>query len=278
MREELAIRDRVLAEIAGRQYGIVTSTQLNAAGILPDAVTRRVRAGRLHRIHRGVYAVGHRALSSEGRWTAAVFACGKGAVLSHRSAAELWRFLPASRRWIDVTVPGDGGRMKRRGIFVHRSLTLTAEFITRLRGIPVTTSARTIADLGRVATPDELHRALRHADFVGLDVGEGAAKERTRSELEGSFLRLCRRHRLPLPEVNVEVGGYTVDFLWRDRRVIVETDGWQAHRGRVAFEDDRGRDARLRLIGYTVVRFTYRQVTEEPALVAETLRALLAPN
>jgi very-short-patch-repair endonuclease len=78
--------------------------------------------------------------------------------------------------------------------------------------------------------------------------------------------------------VNVAVGGHTVDFLWRDRRVIVETDGWQAHRGRVAFEGDRARDARLRLVGYTVVRFTYRQVTEEPAVVAETLRALLAPN
>jgi very-short-patch-repair endonuclease len=267
--------DWAIAQIAGRQHGVAVLTQLKAAGMSSRAVYRRVESGRLHRIHQGVYAVGHRALSSEGRWMAAVLACGEGAVLSHRSAAELWGLLPASRRWVDVTVPGDAGRVRRRGIRVHRSLTLVAGCITRERGIPVTTPARTMADLGRVARPDELRQARRQAEFVGMRLGDEAPSERTRSELERRFLRLCRRHRLPLPEVNVEIGGYTVDFLWRERRLIVETDGWQAHRGRAAFEDDRARDVQLRLLGFEVIRFTYRQVTKEPALVARTLRALL---
>ena len=267
--------DQAIAEIAGRQYGIATLTQLMAAGLSSRAVYRRVGVGRLHRIHRGVYAVGHRALSSEGRWMAAALACGEGAMLSHRSAAELWRLLPATRRWVDVTVPGVGGRTKRRGILVHRSLALTADSNTRHRGIPVTTPARTIAELRRVATSDEVRRAAQQAEFLGLQLDGEAPRERTRSELERRFLLLCRRHRLPVPEVNVSVGGYTVDFLWRRRRVIVETDGWQAHRGRTAFEDDRARDVQLRLLGFEVIRFTYRQVTEEPDLVARTLRALL---
>ena len=98
----------------------------------------------------------------------------------------------------------------------------------------------------------------------------------TRSELERRFLRLCRRHRLPTPEVNVRIGPFIVDFLWRDRALIVETDGYRFHRGRSAFEGDRARDVELKLRGYEVVRFTYRQVVDEAAGVARTLRALLA--
>ena len=98
----------------------------------------------------------------------------------------------------------------------------------------------------------------------------------TRSELEHRFLRLCRRHRIPAPEVNVRIGPFLVDFLWRDERLITETDGYRFHRGRVAFEADRARDVELKLLGYTVVRFTHRQVTDEPAQVAQTLRVLLA--
>src|SRR5919201_944140 len=102
MRQELASADTVVAQTAGKQYGVVTSTQLLAAGLSPDGITRRVAAGRLHRVYRGVYAAGHTALSNEGRWFAAVAACGKDGLLSHRSAAELWRMLPVSAGAIHV--------------------------------------------------------------------------------------------------------------------------------------------------------------------------------
>lgn len=152
------------------------------------------------------------------------------------------------------------------------------------RGIPVTTPARTLADLrtasrkGRKggASAKELRRASRQAEYIGLRVGSDPETNRTRSELEAMFLRLCRRHGLPVPEVNAKVGPLTVDFLWRDRRLVVETDGYRAHRGRQAFEDDRDRDLRLRSLGYEVVRLSYRQVSQESEQVVSTLHALLA--
>lgn len=277
MREESAIPDRVVAEIASRQYGIVTSAQLRATGISKDGATRRVQAGRLHRLHRGVYAVGHKRLGNEGIWLAAVLACGDRAVLSHRSAAALWNLLPASRGIVDITVPGSGGRRKRRGIRLHRSPLLTPAVTTRRNGIPVTIPARTLADLRRVATPKECRAVVRQAEILGLDLGEqGVDTDLTRSELERRFLRLCLRHRIPTPEVNVRIGPFLVDFVWRDARLIVETDGYRFHRGRQAFEADRARDVELRLLRYEVVRFTYTQVVNEPSRVARTLRVLLA--
>jgi very-short-patch-repair endonuclease len=149
--------------------------------------------------------------------------------------------------------------------------------VTRRNNIPVTTPARTIADLCRVASVDEVRRAIRQAGFLGLDIGAEDRREPalTRSTLERRFLRLCRRHRLPEPEVNVLVGPHEVDFLWPDRRLIVETDGYEGHRGRQAFEDDRAKDAELRVMRYTVVRFTYRQVSERWEWVEESIRALL---
>jgi very-short-patch-repair endonuclease len=148
----------------------------------------------------------------------------------------------------------------------------------------VTTPARTLSDLRRVVatpgrrgliSPKELRRAIRQANVLGLPVGEEERQERTRSELERDFLRLCRRHRLPAPEVNVRVGPHLVDFLWRERMLVVETDGYRYHSGRVAFEDDRARDLELRALGYEVVRLSSRQVVEEPGAIADTLRAVL---
>jgi very-short-patch-repair endonuclease len=258
--------DQVIASIARRQHGVVTLTQLYAAGITWRMVARRVQAGRLHRIHHGVYAVGHGALSNEGRWIAAVLAAGEGAVLSHRSAAELWSLLRPQNAPPHVTIPHAAGRRKRSGLFVHRSRTLQASDVTRCRSIRVTTPARTIADLRRVAKPSEVRRAIRQAEYLGLPL-EDTATDRTRSDLERAFLRLCRRHRLPCPEVNVGIGPYTADFLWRDARLIVETDGWAAHRGHQAFLDDRARDAYLRVRGFEVLRFSDEQVEEERTLV-----------
>jgi hypothetical protein len=267
-------RDRRIASVAARQHGVALLAQLVAAGVTQRAVARRVKSGHLHRVHRGVYAVGHTRLSKEGTWMAAVLAYGDDATLSHRSAAELWGLLPHRNGAVDITVPGAGGRRRRQGIRLHRSLLLTPAVASRRNGIPVTNPARTLADLPRVATPGEVRRAIRQTEVLGFEIGGDA--DGTRSELERLFLRLCRRHGIPPPAVNVRIGPFLVDFLWRDRRLIVETDGYRYHRGRSAFEAERSRDLDLKLRGYNVVRFTHRQVADEAAGVARTLRALLA--
>jgi very-short-patch-repair endonuclease len=275
MRNHPAPPDVEMAGMAARQHGVVSVTQLAQAGIDKFRVHRRIRSGRLHRIHRGVYAVGHKGLSDEGRWMAAVLACGEGAVLSHLAAAALWGLLPRPAGPIDVTVAGSGGRSHRPGIRRHRSSTLRPEQMTRSKGIPVTTPARVIADLRRVASAEQLRRAIRQAEVLGLEIGPRAGRDLTRSELEHRFLRLCRRHRLPPPEVNAQVGRFIVDFVWRGNKLIVETDGYRYHRGRQAFEDDRARDVELRRRGFGVVRFTHSQVTDDPRAVAAALRDLL---
>ncbi len=214
MGDQLVNPDVRVAGMAARQHGVVSAQQLRRAGIDKSAAFHRVRHGRLHRVHRGVYAVGHAFLTPEGRWMAAVLASGSGAVLSHRSAAALWGLLPVPSGPVDVTAPASSGRSRRAGIRLHRSLSVPGACTTTHRGIPVTTPARTIADLGRAA-PAEVRRALRQAAVVGLHIPEGVEADHTRSELESQFLGLCRRHRLPLPEVNVRIGSMTVDFLWR---------------------------------------------------------------
>lgn len=264
--------DLRIAELARRQHGVVTSKQLLETGLSRNAVLERRRAGRLHSLHRGVYAVGHVAPSAERRWMAAVLALGVNAALSHRSAAELWGLLPAGRAPVDVSLPGRNGRRQRSGIRVHRPVSLVAAELTQRRGILVTVPSRTIADLRSVVTKSELRRAIRQADFLGFDIGSSTTLDRTRSELERRFLRLCRRHRLPVPAVNTSIGAMTVDFCWPDRKLIVETDGYIAHRGRQAFEDDRARDLRLKGLGYEVLRLSYRQVSDEPAQVVAILR------
>ena len=269
--------------------------QLYGLGLGERAVRGRVDAGRLHRVHRGVYAVGHAALSPQGRVLAAVLAIGRGpsdeggsvldywrAAVGHRSAACLWDLLPEVDRPNDVIVRGDGGRAKRRGVRVHRSLTLVPTDVTLLQGIPVTTPARTIADLRRATSegrpgavpPRELRRAVRQANVLGLPIEEGG-RDRTRSDLELDFLQICRRHRVPPPEVNVRIGSYLVDFLWREQEFIVETDSYVYHRGRGAFQDDRSRDLGLRRLGYDVLRLSEQQIDEEPERVAETIAATL---
>jgi very-short-patch-repair endonuclease len=245
-----------------------------------------VRRGHLHRVHQGVYAVGHPHLSQHGVWMAAVLACGarsqRTVALSHRSAAALWGLLPDRSGPVDVTVCGDGGRAGRRGVRLHRSKSLAPRLITRRFGIPVTNPARTVLDLGRkvdgrrAASSVELRRAIRQADVLGLNLGPDLTPDRTRSELEFLFLDLCRRHSLPRPEVNVKVGRLEVDFLWRDRRLVVETDGFRFHGGRTAFERDRGRDLELRERGFAVVRVSHRQVVDEPRRLAALLQATLA--
>jgi very-short-patch-repair endonuclease len=266
--------DVSIAKIAGRQHGVITTGQLEAAGVLSSGISDRARAGRLHRLHRGVYAVGHPNIGNEGRWIAAVLACGDGAVLSHRSAAALWRIGPIAPV-IEVTTASDSGRATRKGIRLHRSRTLSPADLTRRAGIPVTKPARTLADLRRILPSKQFARALREAEYLRFPIGDAFSPDRTRTDLEGMFLALARRHRLPQPEVNVPVDGYLVDFLWQPQCLIVEVDGWESHRTRSAFEEDRARDARLTVLGYQVLRYTWRQVEDDASAVAQTVRELL---
>jgi very-short-patch-repair endonuclease len=172
-----------------------------------------------------------------------------------------------------VTVPGE--RKSRRGIRIHRSRTLGSDQVTRQLEIPVTTPSRTLADLRRTLPRRQFSAALRQAEFLGLPVAPDLGADGTRSELEARFLALCRRYRLPKPEVNARAGPFIADFLWPVPGLIVELDGYEAHGGRAAFEADRARDTKLKLVGYDVVRFTWRQLRDDPAGVAGALRELL---
>jgi very-short-patch-repair endonuclease len=167
---------------------------------------------------------------------------------------------------------------------VHRSLSLVPNDVTLHRGIPVTTPRRTIADLREAISTRprgaisnrELRKAIRQANVLDLPISAKDAKDRTRSDLERDFLRLCHRHRLPPPEVNVRIGPYLVDFLWRGRRLVVETDSYLYHRGEVAFQEDRARELGLMRRGFEVLRLSELQLDEEPAQVAEVLATRLA--
>ncbi len=291
--------DHALARLASRQHGVIARRQLLEIGLTPDQIRHRCDRGRLYPAHRGVYLVGHTAVTEHGHWLAAVLACGDGAVLSHRFAAALWGLGKAPAARIEVTV-GPGGRGARPGIAVHRTRRLASAERTTHHRIPVTTVSRTLFDLAAVVFPSQLRLAFEIADRLELlDLhaletlcqrssglrGSGRLREilvgyreapLTRSALEHSFVSFCRRAGLPVPAVNVAIAGLEVDCVWPDRRVVVELDGYAFHRGRIAFERDRSRDAKLTLAGYTVLRLTHRRLREEAATVAQELRSLLA--
>jgi Transcriptional regulator, AbiEi antitoxin/Protein of unknown function (DUF559) len=275
MREQVVKGDLAVARVAARQHGVVSYAQLEDAGLDKSAVARRVRAGRLHRVHRGVYAVGHTALSREAAWMAAVLACGSSAVVSHRSAAVLWGLLWTRSGPVHVSVPRIGGKAKRRGIRVHRSATLNGGETTRRHGIPITKPARTIDDLRGSVSEKEHRRAIRQASVLGLPLGPDTEPDRTKSDLELDFLALCRRHGIPTPEVNVKIDGREADFLWRSRNLIVETDSYLYHRGEIAFQDDHTRNLHFRLRGFEVLRLSEQQIDTEPTAVATALRQRL---
>jgi len=279
---------------------VVSRSQLLAAGVPATTIADRLRSGRLLRLHRGVYAVGHARLRREGHWLAAVLAVGPGAVLSHRDAAGLHGLRPANHVRTDVTTTRQPRTID--GIAIHRTRVLDEEDVTTVHGIPITTVARTLVDLAGAVPHDHLTRAVREAErqrtfdlrqveaamarmrgrrgpghrALRAALAEAAAFEHdhTRSPLEDVFLRLVRSNGLPLPSTNAPVEGFEIDAVWRTQRVAVELDGWTDHQTRRAFETDRERDATLTAAGWRVVRFTYRQVTSRPDLVAQTLRRL----
>jgi very-short-patch-repair endonuclease len=290
--------DHAIAALAAEQHGVVSLEQLVAVGLSTSAVSRRARSGRLHRLHPGVFAVGHPRVSRHGRWMAATLASGPDALLSHASAAHAWGLTQASGEVIDVAVPGRSGRAGSRGLRVHRPLRLAAEARAVVDGIPVTDANRALFDVAPLLALRPLGRAFARAEELGLlDVGvvrqllethprrAGAPKLRalvgtpvrlTRSELETRFLELLDAHGLPRPEVNTVVGPYTPDFLWPAHRVVVEADGWEHHGDRLAFRADRARDRHLIAWGYAVVRVTYEDVVGTPGRTARELRAVLA--
>jgi very-short-patch-repair endonuclease len=273
------------------------------AGLRSSSIGRRVDSGRLHLIHDGVYAVGHAGLTRERRWMAAVLACGRGAALSHWSAAALWRIRSNQREMIDVTSPSKANSI---GAIRRHYRTLPPDEVTVEDGIPVTTVPRTILDLAAVSPVDVVENALRESEYLRLyDVlslpdliarysgrrgvrRARAALDRVREEpggrrrspLEERFVPFLRCHHLPIPRLNawLEVGGkrYQVDCLWPGTHQIVELDGWQGHGTRTAFREDRARDRRLRVAGYSVTRISWSQLDDEPTAVAADLRALLA--
>jgi predicted transcriptional regulator of viral defense system len=296
MEPPLDVRIRDLAE---RQHGVISLPQLQCLGLSARAVRDRVAAGRLTRIHRGVYAVGHGRLTLRGHWMAAVLAYGPKAVLSHRSAAALHGIRPDNRPKTDVTLPSRSARPRPR-IEVHASTTLEPADVTTVDGIPCTSLARTLLDLAEVVEKRAVEKAINQAEAMRRfdlraveEVLSRAAGRRgaavlkrvlaeyegptlTDRELEDRFLALCRSASVPRPAVNEWItldGGvaYKADFLWRAERLIVETDGWGSHGTRQAFENDRRRDRRLSVAGWTVVRFTWRDVEREPGEVTETL-------
>jgi predicted transcriptional regulator of viral defense system len=292
--------DDVIGRLAGRQHGTVARFQLLALGVDRYAIQRRLDAGRLHLLHAGVYSVGHDALTRHGRWMAAVLAGGPDAVLSHRSAASLWRIRDSSGHAIDVTV---AGRRRRKGIAFHRSH-LPPDERTIAHGIPVTTAARTLLDLGTVLDRRGVERALNQAEVLRLtDITSlpelldryprrrGSSNLRAlvrdqlvstqviREELELRFLEFVKRVGLPPPETNalVEARGrrFEVDCLWRVERVIVELDGRSTHGTDAAFEIDRERDRFLQTARWKPSRVTWRHLHRKPAALERDLRLLL---
>ena len=255
--------------LAARQHGVVTTAQLLNAGVGRRSIARRVAAGWLIPLHRAVYQVGPVA-AAHGREMAAVLACGEGAALSHASAAAIWGF---GRQGDVVHVSVTRDVRSRQGIRVHRTTSLDAVVHD---GLPLTDPARTLRDLERSATLDEVERAREQAAMLGLVLpDDDPYPEFTRSEGERRLKALCRAAQLPAPRMNARVAGWEVDAYWPAHKLIVEIDGWRYHGTRAAFERDRRRDAALMAAGYRVVRITWRRLTNEPHAVSAQLGALL---
>jgi len=292
--------DARVAALAAEQHGVVSTHDLRACGLSGTAVTRRVRHGRLHRLHRGVYAVGHPATTRQARFMAAVLACGIRACLSHFAAAALWGFLRWEDRLPDVTVAGCQRHID--GVRVHRSRALLQRDVLRHESIPVTSPARTLLDLAAVLPRRALRRAARQAQVDRrvsvrqlLEIADrcnghpGAARLRaavadgpapTRSELEDILLDLLDAAGVQRPEINVmlHLDGEAIvpDYLWRDRRLAIEADSATWHDHKLVREHDADKQAILEAHGYRVMRVSYRQTMARPQQTLARIRAALA--
>jgi very-short-patch-repair endonuclease len=296
--------DRRIAALALRQHGLITFRQLQRLGLSRRAVQYRVETGRLHRIHVGVFAVGHAAITARGVLLAAVMSCGSEAALSHVHAGLVFELFPP---WIEVdptpthvSVPLGSGKGRRAGLVVHRA-PLPAVDMRVEDGIPVTSPCRTLLDLGSMLDARGLERAVdqaigdRRTTVRSLhDILEryphrrGAAALRrllavaerfdtvSRSELEDAFLGLVRGAGLPQPSLNFRVGRMRIDAAWPSARVAVELDGHRWHRTRHRQETDRAREASLRRLGWFPIRYSHRQVFDQPGVVIADLAPIIA--
>jgi very-short-patch-repair endonuclease len=285
-----------LAALAARQHAVVSVAQLLRLGFTRRWIDAAVAHGRLFRLYRGVYAVGHPGVSAKAWTMAAVLALGPGAVASHRSAAALHSLLLSWPDEPEVTVAAKRG--SRAGIHVHTSRRLARAQTTRRENIPVTTPARTIVDLADTEPRRTVERAMAEGEALRLVYRSSIAKElartpgrrgggvlqelfaqdhlaRTRSDLEEAFLAWIRTTDLPEPEMNQPIAGFTVDGIWREQRVVLELDSLQFHNTRERFESDRRRDIALQIAGYRVVRITWARLDEPDTLYAD-LEAILA--
>jgi very-short-patch-repair endonuclease len=290
--------DHLIAALAEAQHGVIAVWQLLELGLGRGAIAYRVSIGRLHRVHQGVFAVGHRKLTREGHRMAAVLAYGPDAVLSHRSAAAHWGIGHASYRH-DVTTPQS--KRSRKTIRAHTAK-LHAEDRTVHDGIPTTSVARTILDLAAKCTKDQLTYLIEEADrkhrldLAALDRAiarrpraAGVARLKavlktyrgpadTRSKLERSFRALIARANLPEPQFNVVIAGLTVDVYWPQWGLVVELDSDAYHNNPRAFETDRIRDATLQKIDLRVLRVTGDRVDNDQRGVLADILALRRPG
>jgi len=299
----------VIADLASRQHGVVSRWQLIDLGATPSMIKGWLAAGRLHPLHRAVYAVGHRAISREARWLAAVLACGAGAFLSHAPGGQLLGIVPRRERPALHVSLLDRADRRPRGIITHRPRGLDRRDTTGRLGIPVTTATRTVWDLASTLPRRPTRRAFEQAEKLGtLDRvrlsallaaspsrrGAGVIREllaerplplsETRSWLEDLALVTCREHGLPLPAVNVPLLGYEIDFLWESARFVVEADG-SSHLDPCQRDRDNERDIALARAGYLVRRYSYLALDREnevaaeiAAILAERLRAPVPPT
>lgn len=297
VRSTQGMRLRV-AQIAGRQWGRIHWYQLKDAGVSGSTISRWVVEGYLHAVAPRVYAVGHAAPGVEADLVTAVLYAGPGAMLSHETAAWWWGLIDSPPERIEVSTPRWCRSLRKRGqlsIVVHERRSLHRAWHRRL---PVTTVPQTLLDFASAASDRRVRRALAEAEFrrlLDFDALErmlcrgrpGSATLRralehhrpelaqTRSVLEQRFVELCEAGGLPRPELNVKVCGLMVDALWRDQHVIVELDGREAHGTPAQVARDHERDLRLRAAGFTVLRYTWRQITRLPDLVLADLRRAL---
>ena len=297
-----AERTQLVARIAERDWGVLSIAELRACGLSAREVHTCVRRGWLHPLHRSVYAVGHRNLTLEGRLFAAVKACGEAAVLSHVAGAALRAAFEWDHRPVDVLVPGVGTR-RHAGVLVHQTSRLDPRDVTRVRGIPVTSMARTALDCAAQLDEGELRRLVREAQArklvtlpqlteVLLRLGPCRGSRRlariiatgpapTRSVLEDAVLDLILHGGLAHPDVNVPLRlgdrWVTPDFRWPEQRLVVEADGAAWHEHKLAREDDAERQAMLEAHGERILRVTWSQAIERGSETVTRLRRAGAP-
>ncbi|MFL5899263.1 MAG: type IV toxin-antitoxin system AbiEi family antitoxin domain-containing protein [Solirubrobacterales bacterium] len=292
------LQSRQAWELARRQHGVLTRRDLLTLGFSDEAIKHRLKRGRLHRVVPGVYAVGRAHLNREGRWMAAVLACGPGAALSHRSAAALWRFGKEHEDYIDVSVRRSS-EARLPGVRCHRRPKLPVGAITIRLNIPVTQPVQTFLDLVTVAGPKTVERAINEADKhdvidpdalrKALDdhAGEPGVRPLRRildkhtfrlsdDELELLFRPIAAAAGLPIPLTKQIVNEFEVDFFWLELGLVVETDGWRYHRTPAAQTRDALRFQEHTAAGLTPLRFSHWQVKYEPRHVCQVLERAAA--